>query len=180
MAFHLGSLGFLTSHDILALKQVVAGLDKLKESPMTRRMRLYCCVWRATRMRKSRVCKDNSMNSAKLDYSSEEEVHGSVYSIGTPELCHKLDQVIACFPSRKESYFTSSEATTPDDNWDEFHTLTEKFHILNDIVIDRGPSSYLSQLELYVDGHYLTTVHADGIVIATPTGSTAYSVSRFK
>ncbi|KAJ8325075.1 hypothetical protein QVD99_005855 [Batrachochytrium dendrobatidis] len=51
------------------------------------------------------------------------------------------------------------------------------YHILNDMVVDRGPSPYLSQLELYGDENHLTTVQADGLVIATPTGSTAYSLS---
>ena len=51
------------------------------------------------------------------------------------------------------------------------------FHILNDLVIDRGPNSCMSQLELYVEGKHLTTVQADGIVVSTPTGSTAYSLS---
>jgi NAD kinase len=34
----------------------------------------------------------------------------------------------------------------------------------------------MGQLELFVDDRHLTTVQADGLVIATPTGSTAYSV----
>jgi NAD kinase len=54
--------------------------------------------------------------------------------------------------------------------------LTHSFNVLNEIVIDRGPSAFLSMLELYVDGKHLTSVQADGLVIATPTGSTAYSV----
>eukprot|EP00842_Homolaphlyctis_polyrhiza_P003464 jgi/Hompol1/4118/HPOL_006931-RA len=45
------------------------------------------------------------------------------------------------------------------------------------MVVDRGPSPYLSQLELYGDNKHITTVQADGLVIATPTGSTAYSLS---
>ncbi|KAI8813261.1 ATP-NAD kinase-like domain-containing protein, partial [Cladochytrium replicatum] len=53
----------------------------------------------------------------------------------------------------------------------------ESFHILNDLVVDRGPSAYMSQLELYVDDRHLTTVQADGLVVSTPTGSTAYSLS---
>jgi len=44
-------------------------------------------------------------------------------------------------------------------------------------VLDRGPSANLSLLELFGDEEHLTTVQADGIVISTPTGSTAYSVS---
>ncbi|KAJ1556139.1 hypothetical protein HK405_006390 [Cladochytrium tenue] len=53
----------------------------------------------------------------------------------------------------------------------------ETFQILNDLVIDRGPSSFMSQLEVFVDDRHLTSVQADGLVVATPTGSTAYSMS---
>lgn len=51
------------------------------------------------------------------------------------------------------------------------------FQILNDLVVDRGPSPYMSQLEVYGDDNHLTTVQADGLVVSTPTGSTAYSLS---
>ncbi|KAI8906005.1 ATP-NAD kinase-like domain-containing protein [Gorgonomyces haynaldii] len=51
------------------------------------------------------------------------------------------------------------------------------YQILNDVVIDRGPSPYLSQLELFGNDQHITTVQADGLVIASPTGSTAYSLS---
>ncbi|KAJ1543703.1 hypothetical protein HK405_009110 [Cladochytrium tenue] len=53
----------------------------------------------------------------------------------------------------------------------------ETFHVLNELLVDRGPSPYMSQLELYVDSAHLTTMQADGLVVATPTGSTAYSLS---
>ena len=51
--------------------------------------------------------------------------------------------------------------------------IMSTFEVINDIVIDRGPSAYMSQLELMVEDQHLTTVQA----ISTPTGSTAYSVS---
>lgn len=51
------------------------------------------------------------------------------------------------------------------------------FQVLNEVVVDRGPSAYISHLELYEDGTHLTTVQADGLVIGSPTGSTAYSLS---
>ncbi|KAJ3134209.1 hypothetical protein HDU90_005306 [Geranomyces variabilis] len=53
----------------------------------------------------------------------------------------------------------------------------ETFEILNDLTIDRGPSPFMSQLELYGNENHLTTIHADGLTISTPTGSTAYSLS---
>lgn len=40
-----------------------------------------------------------------------------------------------------------------------------------------GSSPYLTNLECYCDEQHLTTVQADGLIIATPTGSTAYSMS---
>ena len=52
-----------------------------------------------------------------------------------------------------------------------------KYSVLNEAVIDRGPSSFLSVLDLTCDSQYLTTVQGDGIIISTPTGSTAYSLA---
>ena len=53
----------------------------------------------------------------------------------------------------------------------------EKFEVLNELVIDRGPSAYVSNLELYGDDQLLTLIQADGCIISTPTGSTAYALS---
>lgn len=49
--------------------------------------------------------------------------------------------------------------------------------VLNEIVIDRGPSPWVSMLELYGNDSLLTVVQADGLILSTPTGSTAYSLS---
>lgn len=48
---------------------------------------------------------------------------------------------------------------------------------LNDIVITREMTGHAAMLDLSVDGHRPTRYLADGLVIATPTGSTAYSLS---
>ena len=53
----------------------------------------------------------------------------------------------------------------------------EQFEVLNELVIDRGPSPYVSNLELYGDDSLLTVIQADGCIFSTPTGSTAYSLS---
>ena len=48
---------------------------------------------------------------------------------------------------------------------------------LNDIVVDHGPSARLLKVEVQVSDHYLNTFEGDGVIISTPTGSTAYSLS---
>jgi len=55
--------------------------------------------------------------------------------------------------------------------------VLQDFHVLNEVVIDRGPSPYSLSLDLYIDGNKFTNIIGDGIIIATPTGSTAYSLS---
>jgi NAD+ kinase len=51
------------------------------------------------------------------------------------------------------------------------------YHILNEIVIDRGPWPTSVQLEIWFDGNFMTTLVGDGLIISTPTGSTAYNLS---
>lgn len=48
---------------------------------------------------------------------------------------------------------------------------------LNDVVIHWTGDLSMLQLLVYVNGEFLTTYHADGIIVATPTGSTGYSMS---
>lgn len=55
--------------------------------------------------------------------------------------------------------------------------LKETFHVLNELTVDRGPSPFLSMLELYGNDSLMTVAQADGLIVATPTGSTAYSLS---
>lgn len=51
------------------------------------------------------------------------------------------------------------------------------YHILNELVVDRGPSPYAIQVEIDFDGQYMTTMVGDGLIVATPSGSTAYNLS---
>ena len=48
---------------------------------------------------------------------------------------------------------------------------------LNDVVIHWSGDLSMLLLNVYVNGEYLTTYHADGVIVATPTGSTGYNLS---
>jgi len=50
-------------------------------------------------------------------------------------------------------------------------------HAINEVSIDRGSHAHLAIINIYVNNHFLTEAVADGILISTPTGSTAYSLS---
>ncbi|KAF7315295.1 NAD+ kinase [Mycena indigotica] len=160
LPFALGSLGFLTNFDFADHRTVMdAALDS--GIRVNLRMRFTCTVYRAV------VNEDGKRRKAvKKGHTGEImmknveqggwEALESGWS-GGPELVKATskDKEIMCFTTR----------------------AVETFEVLNDLVVDRGPSPYVSQLELFGDEHHMTTVQADGLTVSTPTGSTAYSLS---
>jgi NAD+ kinase len=53
------------------------------------------------------------------------------------------------------------------------------FHALafNDVVVSRGPTSGMAELQVEVDGRFMYNQRSDGLIVSTPTGSTAYALS---
>ncbi|EJF58213.1 ATP-NAD kinase [Dichomitus squalens] len=158
LPFALGSLGFLTNFDFANHQKVMdSAIDDGVRVNL--RMRFTCTVYRAISPDKNskahRAIKKGDTGEIfmrNVEQDGWEALESGNTSTGRP---HGKDKEIMCF------------STKP----------VECFEVLNDLVVDRGPSPYVSLLELFGDEHHLTTVQADGLCVATPTGSTAYSLS---
>ncbi|KAJ7124915.1 ATP-NAD kinase-like domain-containing protein [Mycena epipterygia] len=161
LPFALGSLGFLTNFDFADHQPV---MDSALDSGIrvNLRMRFTCTVYRAIVNEKGKgrqaVKKGQTgeIMMKNVEQGGWEALEGGWSGGPVPEGTKTAkDKSIMCFSTR----------------------AVETFEVLNDLVVDRGPSPYVSQLELFGDEHHMTTVQADGLTVSTPTGSTAYSLS---
>jgi NAD kinase len=179
--FHLGSLGFLTPFDFDKFDMY---LTRVMESGMrvNLRGRLTCTVYRRENYNNDH---QDLKKSVKLRNVLRNPVTGKIKigdwcSDSNKQQNHhrkKFGEVDG------EDYDHSDQDIEEEEDFAEqrqipcFTTVpVEKYQVINDLVIDRGPSPYMSLLELFGDDKHLTTVQADGLAISTPTGSTAYSV----
>jgi NAD+ kinase len=111
LAFHLGSLGFLTPFQFHNFQDQVTNVLE-GHAALTLRSRLRCIIVR---------------KNQKEDSKSSEAQNGRIAE-------------------------ASSANTLPSTN----------ILVLNEVVIDRGPSPYLSNIDLFLDGKHITSVQGDG------------------
>lgn len=84
-----------------------------------------------------------------------------------------VKEIIPCLQKLVNGNYAIQERIT----MEGFSCKGEHCFAFNEIVIHRSQNHNLIDLKIHVDGNYLNTFSADGVIIATPTGSTAYSLS---
>ena len=80
-----------------------------------------------------------------------------------------LDKLLADRFTREERMMLEGQVRRQD--------MTEQNYALNDIVISRCGSLQVLTFQIYVNGQFLNSYSADGMIVATPTGSTGYNMS---
>ncbi len=95
---------------------------------------------------------------------------GFLAKVESDGLEHALDQVLAGDYQVEDRFRISVRLVRADGG-------TEEHACLNEVVVARGTRVRMIQLEVEVSGSHLATYVADAVVVATPTGSTAYSFS---
>ncbi|XP_075877974.1 NAD kinase b isoform X2 [Nelusetta ayraudi] len=141
MAFHLGSLGFLTPFKFESYKTEVAKVFE-GNAAITLRSRL-----------KVKVVKDMLQREGQQPHDPERQQQP---------------------PQQQQQH---NGLLPPGHAHSEAGKVTLQLQVLNEVVVDRGPSSYLSNVDLYLDGRLITSVQGDGVIVSTPTGSTAYAAA---
>ncbi|KAG8237085.1 hypothetical protein J437_LFUL005193 [Ladona fulva] len=122
MAFHLGSLGFLTPFEFENFQEQVTNVLE-GHAALTLRSRLRCII-----MRKGEEARGSLLSG------------GSSSSSGSGSSATKAQQ---------------RQGPSPPTN----------LLVLNEVVIDRGPSPYLSNIDLFLDGKHITSVQGDGKIV---------------
>lgn len=180
MPFHLGSLGFLAPFLFTSYREELTSLFEGRLKNTANRMRLSCTVYR---YRKDPYHALRARRGSQGDTVWTQSVSENAGGSNTTEVSKKRK-----WERMETAWMRKVFEQTAEQNPEEGYILDEKimcystepvqtFHVLNEIVVDRGPSSNMSMLELFGDERHLTTVQADGLCIATATGSTAYSLS---
>jgi len=91
--------------------------------------------------------------------------------------CAGAADYLECVETIVSGRYQLSERTLIDVEISRAGKVIFKRHGLNDAVISRGELSRLIRLDVTVDGALLTEYNADGLIVSTATGSTAYSLS---
>ncbi|MBD3897655.1 NAD(+) kinase [Halomonas sp. ML-15] len=95
---------------------------------------------------------------------------GFLTDISPHEIEERVGEVLAGHYEVEERFLLEAEVYRGD-------VLVGAADALNDVVMHPGKAVRMIEFELFIDGHFVYSQRSDGLIIATPTGSTAYALS---
>jgi len=201
LSFHLGSLGFLMpfdfSHYRSEISRTLAG-----DVPLVLRSRLKGVIMK--RHPESQSIAHADSRTPQQQKQQQQQQHHQQQQQQQDSPMHKKSAAKMNGLPRKSAFEETDEEdmTKGDANDDSVFTdrhmsvssvesatssasvsppasppTRASFLVLNEIVIDRGMSAFISNVDLYLNGRLITRVQGDGLIISTPTGSTAYALA---
>jgi len=88
-----------------------------------------------------------------------------------------LEELHPALDDTLEGRFSLSERVMISVELERATKVIETQRVLNDVVINKGALARMIELELHIDGAFVCRYRSDGLIVASPTGSTAYSLS---
>ncbi|GBD28684.1 NAD kinase [bacterium HR31] len=95
---------------------------------------------------------------------------GFLAEVGLQELSEALERLVAGRHAVEERMMLAAEVVRSGE-------VAERFLALNDMVVTKSGYARLMPIRVCVNGEHLATYLADGLIVSTPTGSTAYNLS---
>ncbi|MEM0912104.1 MAG: NAD(+) kinase [Pseudomonadota bacterium] len=95
---------------------------------------------------------------------------GFLTDISPDDIARQLEHIFGNNIIRERRFLLQANIFTGD-------VLKQSHSAVNEVVLHHSKVAHMMEFELYVGGHYVFTQRSDGLIIATPTGSTAYSLS---
>lgn len=152
VAISMGSLGFMTPFSVSRLEHLCSSVTSPdRELPLLLRHRLQCRIVRNS------AADSHGRGAGAANGDTAEDPAGD-----TAE--DTAEDTTRGQPAER----TPMHGTSPG---------PDAIMVLNEVVIDRGMTASLTKLECYIDGNYVTVIQGDGLIVSTPTGSTAYNLA---
>lgn len=95
---------------------------------------------------------------------------GFLTDIARSDACLRLGEMLDGAYSEEDRFMLDAEVLRGGER--VFHTLA-----LNDVVVNKGDLGRMIEFELFIDEEFVYTQRSDGMIVSTPTGSTAYALS---
>jgi len=169
----------------------IAEAERLAGEAAARLRTLGVTVWRASSYDQEEVVRGARDSDLLMSFGGDGtivRVARTIAGLNVPILSINLGRVGFLAELQPAEVLDRLEALAGGRFWVEEHMMLraelqrgerviEAFEALNDVVVSRGCLARVVRIAVHVDGQYLATYAADGVIVASPTGSTAYSLA---